>query len=157
VRVTKAEEYGIRLVMALAANGEQLSVRELAECEGLPEATIAKILARLRKADLVVAERGRNGGYSLAAPAADVTIAAVVGAFEDGMYDAGFCSRMNPDGVTCARASSCGLRPVWRGLTAVIGDFLSRITVADLLHGRAVPSIAPTDTLPQLNGSRGTP
>jgi len=135
VRVTKAEEYGIRLVMSLAASEGKLSIRELAGREGLPETTVAKIVARLRRAELVRAERGRNGGYSLARPADRLTVAAVVGAFEERVFDAGFCARMNPEGATCGRASGCGLRPVWRGLKAVIGDFLSQITVSDLVQG----------------------
>lgn len=135
MRITKFEEYGLRLVVRLAADGGQLTIRELAGREGIPETTVAKVIAKLRRSDVVRAERGRNGGYELSEPADRLTVARVVEAFDERLYDPGFCDRMAPGEATCSRASSCGLRPVWRGLTAVIGDFLAGITVADILTG----------------------
>jgi Rrf2 family protein len=141
VRVTKAEEYGLRLVIRLAAEGGQLTIRELADQEHLPETTVAKVVGRLRRAGVVSAERGRNGGYALTSPAKQITIARVVEAFDERIYDPAFCDRMSPGEETCAHSSSCGLRPVWRGLTAVIGDFLAGITVADVIQGGLQPTI----------------
>jgi Rrf2 family protein len=139
VRITKFEEYGLRLVVRLAADGGQLTIRELADREGIPEATVAKVIAKLRTSDVVRAERGRNGGYALSEPADRLTVARVVEAFDERLYDPGFCDRMTPGEAICSRASSCGLRPVWRGLTSVIGDFLAGITVADVLTGGPHP------------------
>ena len=135
MRVTKAEEYGLRLVIRLASEGGQLAIRELADQERLPETTVAKIVGRLRRAGVVTAERGRNGGYALTSPADRITIARVVEAFDERIYDPAFCDRMSPGNETCAHSTSCGLRPVWRGLAAVIGDFLAGITVADVIQG----------------------
>jgi Rrf2 family protein len=139
VRITKFEEYGLRLILRLAADGGQLTIRELAERERIPEATVAKVIGRLRAAALVRAVRGRKGGYALAEPPAELTIARIVEAFDERLYDPGFCQRMAPGDAACSRAPSCGLRPVWRGLTAVVGDFLAGITVADVLAGGAAP------------------
>ncbi len=149
LRITKSEEYGLRLVLRLAAEGGQLSIRELAEGEGLPEATVAKVISRLRKSGIVSAERGRNGGYSLFGHAHDITIAEVVNAFGSTVYGPEFCDRMTPGEVQCVNESGCGLRPVWHGLTAVIGDFLSSITVADVIGGR--------DGLPLVAGQQHRP
>lgn len=134
MKITKAEEYGLRLVMSLAVDGGQLSIRELAERERLPETTVAKVIARLRKAGVVEAERGRNGGYQLATEPTDLTLARVVEAFDDKMFDSGFCDRMTPGEGPCARADRCTLRPVWRSLSEVVASFLDGITVADLLR-----------------------
>jgi Rrf2 family protein len=135
VRISKHEEFGLRLVAGLAQNGGKLNIRELAEHEGLPETTVAKVIARLRRGGLVEAERGRNGGYSLVRPADQITLAQVVEAFGSRVYDGAFCERMNPDG-DCNHTRSCGLRPVWRGLGAVIGEFLGGFTVADIVDGK---------------------
>ncbi len=150
MRITKSEEYGLRLVLRLAADGGQLTIRELAERERLPEPTVAKVIGRLRRSGIVAAERGRNGGYALDRPAAELTVASVVGAIDEGMYDPSFCDRMTPGAAACARTSSCGIRPVWRGLTAVIGEFLNGITIADLIHGAPKPASA----LPVVAGQR---
>lgn len=154
MRVTKAEEYGVRLVLRLASAARQLTVRELAEAEGLPEPTVAKVVAELRRAGIVEAERGRNGGYCLSASPEELTLAGVVGAFAEPLYGVGFCERLTPEGTTCVRAASCGLRPVWRGLTAVVSDFLSQITIADLLRGPATPGGAGMGGLPVLGPAR---
>ena len=94
VRISKHEEFGLRLVTSIARSGGQLNIRELAEQEKIPEATIAKVVARLRKAGLLAAERGRNGGYSLTRAADTITLSQVVGAFGNTIYDADFCGRM---------------------------------------------------------------
>ncbi len=144
MRVTKAEEYGLRLVIRLASEGGQLTIRELADQEYLPKTTVAKVVGRLRRAGVVTSERGRNGGYALTSPADQITIARVVESCDERIYDPAFCDRMSPGKETCAHSTSCGLRPVWRGLTAVIGDFLAGITVADVIQGGLQP---PTEAL----------
>jgi Rrf2 family nitric oxide-sensitive transcriptional repressor len=134
MRISKHEEIGLRLVASLARKGGQLTTRELADTEGLPETTVAKVVARLRTAGLVEAERGRNGGYSLTGSAHDITLAEVVGAFDAHVFDSDFCTRMNA-GAGCAHDADCGLRPLWRGLGDLIGSFLGGFTVADLVQG----------------------
>lgn len=147
MRVSKSEEYGVRLAMSLAAEGGQLTIRELSEREALPEATVAKVIGRLRKAGVVQAERGRNGGYTLAKPSAEVTVAEIVTAFDDALGAAAFCQRMTPGEAACVRADGCSLRPVWRGLTEVIGAFLSGITVADLVARQGLPGALRTESV----------
>jgi len=135
VRVSKSEEYGLRLVMSLAVSGDQLTIRELAEREDLPDTTVAKIVGRLRRAGLVDAERGRNGGYTLTRSADEISLAHVVNAFEAEVFSSDFCSTMSPGDGPCAKSAGCGLKPVWRGLRSVIGNFLDGITVADIVAG----------------------
>ena len=133
MRISKHEEFGLRLVTSIARSGGQLNIRELAEQEGIPEATIAKVVARLRRAGVLAAVRGRNGGYSLTRDADAITLAQVVAAFGNEIYDGGFCSRMN-SGESCAHDATCGLRPVWNSLGEVIGNFLDGYTVADIVR-----------------------
>jgi Rrf2 family protein len=134
MRVSKHEEFGLRLVIQLARNGGRLNIRELSENEGLPETTVAKVVARLRQAGVVAAERGRNGGYSLQHPADALTLAQVVAAFDDRLFDSDFCARMNA-GSSCANDNDCSIRPVWRRLSHLIGNFLAGVTVDDLVRG----------------------
>ncbi len=136
MRISKHEELGLRLVASLAREGGQLTTRELADIEGLPETTVSKVVAQLRRAGLVEAERGRNGGYSLIGAAHDITLDRVVEAFDTRIFDRDFCTRMNA-GESCTHDADCGLRPVWRGLGTLIGNFLAGLTVADLVRGPA--------------------
>jgi Rrf2 family protein len=136
MRVSKSEEYGLRLVMSLAISGDQLTIRELAEREGLPDTTVAKIVARLRGAGLVEAVRGRNGGYTLTRPAGKISVGDVVVAFDGEVFSSDFCITMSPGDGPCIKSEGCGLKPVWRGLRLVVADFLDGISVADLVAGR---------------------
>ena len=156
MRISKHEELGLRLVASLARKGSQLTVRELADAEGLPETTVAKVVARLRDGGLVDAERGRNGGYSLTRSAHAITLAEVIGAFDAQVFDSDFCTRMNA-GTGCAHDADCGLRPVWRGLGALIGNFLEGFTVADLVQGPSATQRAHAiqGRLPVIPGTAG--
>jgi Rrf2 family iron-sulfur cluster assembly transcriptional regulator len=133
VRVSKAEEYGMRLIMSLADEGSQMTIHDLAERELIPEPTVAKVVGHLRRAGLVAAARGRNGGYTLARPASGISLASIVDAFGESFHDTSICNRMQTGGRSCGRSASCGLRPVWSSLAELIGDHLAGITIADVI------------------------
>ncbi len=154
MRISKHEELGLRLVASLAREGGQLTTRELADIEGLPETTVSKVVARLRAAGLVDAERGRNGGYSLVEPAHSITLAEVLGAFDDRLFASDYCTRMNGGGP-CVHDDGCGLRPVWQDLGAMIGSYLTGLTVADVVGGAAAASAEPAGAsrLPVFGGT----
>jgi Rrf2 family nitric oxide-sensitive transcriptional repressor len=138
--------------MSLAVSGDQLTIRELAEREDLPDTTVAKIVGRLRHAGLVEAVRGRNGGYTLTRPAGEISLGTVVSAFEAEVFSSDFCHTMSPGDRPCVKSTGCGLKPVWRDLQSVIGNFLEGITVADIVaggnrsHEPLLPVVATTHT-----------
>ena len=82
-------EYGVRVMVALAneqitdgANALPASLAQIAEDNGLPFAYLEHLAARLKKADLIESRRGPRGGYLLARPAEDITMAQIVEALE---------------------------------------------------------------------------
>jgi Rrf2 family protein len=123
----------MRLIMSLADEGSQMTIHDLAERELIPEPTVAKVVGRLRRAGLVAAARGRNGGYTLARPASGISLASIVDAFGESFHDTSICNRMQAGGKSCGRSASCGLRPVWTSLAELIGDHLAGITIADVI------------------------
>jgi len=136
VRISKAEEHGVRLLMRLAAHGGRLTVSELAAGENLPEPTVAKVLLPLRRAGLVHAERGRNGGYSLAAHPWEISVGEVLDALGDPLFRGRFCEGVDMQADrSCPHEDGCGLRSVWRHIETMIRRVLSGTTLADLLHG----------------------
>ena len=66
---TKAE-YGVRLLVELGrqGSGQPVSLKAIAEAEGLPLAYLERIVALLKKAALVESTRGAHGGYRLSRP-----------------------------------------------------------------------------------------
>ena len=77
--LSKQANYALKALLELAAEPERWhSTHELAIAQQLPEPMLEQILLRLRRAGLLVARRGRLGGYRLAMPSRDVGISAVL-------------------------------------------------------------------------------
>jgi Rrf2 family iron-sulfur cluster assembly transcriptional regulator len=137
MKITATEEYGLRCMLQLALHpGDTVSLSELARAENIAPPFAAKVLLRLRRAGLVVASRGRKGGYQLAAPAEAITVLSVLSALGRPLFDAAFCSEHGaPDDSACSRLTDCSLRPVWAHLDAMLRGFFSQTTLADLVRG----------------------
>ncbi len=82
MRLTTRGRYGVRAMLALALlpEGDTLSVTRLATQEAIPVHYLEQLLLALRRADLLVARRGMKGGYALARPAREITLAAILAA-----------------------------------------------------------------------------
>lgn len=133
MRVTRAEEQAIRLAIRLARDGDQRTLQELSAEEGLPEPTVAKVLAELRDAGLVRAIRGRKGGYELTRPPATIAVSHLVQAVGPARFSGRFCQSQKPGGA-CDRGDQCNLRSVWDYLEAQLFRVLDQTSLADLLE-----------------------
>lgn len=135
-------EYGLHCVLWLTGhNVERASSRDLANLQGVPAATMAKIMPRLGKAGIVDSSDGIAGGYALARSAADITVLEVVEAIEGGkrLFD---CKEVRRGCVLFG-----GLPPAWSangvcGIHAVMlraenrmRAELARTSLADLVEG----------------------
>ncbi len=132
-RVSRAEEQAVRLIMRLAAIGEQLTLSELAGAEDLPEPTVAKLLGMLRRGGVVEAVRGRNGGYVLANPPERTSAGSVIRSISGEQVFEYPCSD-STDRLDCPRTEDCGLRPVWKHLGSRVSEVLEQTSIADLLR-----------------------
>jgi Rrf2 family cysteine metabolism transcriptional repressor len=141
---TKAE-YGVRVMVALAQRarastaGEEpvVPLAEIAEHDGLPLAYLEHLVARLRKAGLIESRRGSRGGYMLARPATEITMAEVVEALEGSIAPIE-CISQNADGsVVCSRETDpdhvCPTKLLWTRVRFSIVSTLMDTTLADLL------------------------
>src|SRR5438309_8477294 len=101
---TKAE-YGVRVMVELAkhAGEEPVPLAEIAATDGLPLAYLEHLVARLRKAGLVSSKRGARGGYLLARPAAEITMAEVVEALEGAIAPIECISETADGSIVCSR------------------------------------------------------
>jgi Rrf2 family protein len=134
LRITKAEDQAVRLVMRLALAGEQQTLGQLAALEHLPEPTVAKLLGQLRRGGVVEAVRGRHGGYTLAHAPTDISTASVLRALGNEPAPDHPCVA-NPEAAgDCPRSEDCGLRAVWRHLQLQVAGLLERTSIADLLQ-----------------------
>ncbi len=130
LRMSKLTDYGLVLLTHMAQGGGApvRTAHELAQASRVPVPTVSKILKELSKAGIVLSHRGRRGGYSLARPPDDISVAAVVEALE-GPVALTECS---------TTAGECSLEPVclakshWGPISRAIHRTLSRLPLSAL-------------------------
>ena len=136
---TKAE-YGVRLLIELGKSegGAPLSLKAIAEREGLPLAYLERIVALLKKANLVEATRGAHGGYRLSRPATDIRMDEAVHALE-GQVAPMSCfvdDRPGAGRVLCSHHDDgdlCATRLLWMRVHGGVTEALHRTTLAELV------------------------
>jgi Rrf2 family protein len=120
-----------------------VSVRDLAERTGLPQPYLEQILLNLKGAGLVRSKRGVGGGYVLARPAEEVTLAEIVAAV-DGPIVAGDFGEPHMDGA-CDHEGQCVLLGVWADVGNHMREHLSSFTLADMvLQARGIKPVTRT-------------
>jgi Rrf2 family protein len=151
---TKAE-YGVRVMVELArrTSDSPVPLAEIAEHDGLPLAYLEHLVARLRRAGLVDSRRGSRGGYLLARPAEEITMAEVVEALEGAIAPIECISQGSDGSIVCSRETSprspCPTKFLWTRVHASIVRTLQETTLGDLLTtGDLLPS-SPLPTLTQ--------
>jgi Rrf2 family iron-sulfur cluster assembly transcriptional regulator len=137
MKITATEEVGMRCMLQLALRPQQtVSITELAASEEVAVPFAAKVLLALRRAGLVLATRGRHGGYRLAGRPEEISVARVLAALGKPLFDTTYCRQhQGSHASTCVRLGNCSLRPVWAHLDRLLGSFFSQTTLADLATG----------------------
>lgn len=135
MRITTWAEYGVICALHLARRTSigPVTGREIAAQERLPADYVEQILLRLRRAGVIRSTRGARGGYTLARPAQDISIRAVIHASELETFDL-HCVSHPVETDRCAASHNCSIRPVWVLLQTRIDDVLESVCLADLLE-----------------------
>ncbi len=132
MRISAKADYAVRAAVELAAAGDRTVKGEaLAQAQGIPLRFLENILAELRHAGLVRSHRGSEGGYALARPAAEITVADVVRAVEGPLAAV---RGERPEDVSYAGAAE-PLSQVWIAVRANLRAVVENVTVADVASG----------------------
>jgi Rrf2 family protein len=133
VRISAKVDYALRAVVELAAGGSDHPVKgeRLAQAQEIPLKFLENILAELRHAGIVRSQRGVEGGYWLARPAAEITVADVIRAVEGPLANV---RGLSPERLEYG-GSAGPLREVWIALRASLRSVLEEVTLADLASG----------------------
>jgi Rrf2 family protein len=132
VRVSAKADYAIRAAVELAAAGDgPVKGDRIAQAQEIPQNFLENILADLRNAGIVASRRGADGGYWLARPAAEVSLAEVIRAVDGPLA--------NVRGIRSEQVAYQGsaepLREVWVAVRASLRRVLEGVTLADLARG----------------------
>jgi Rrf2 family protein len=132
VRVSAKADYAVRAMIELAAEGDEsapVKGDQVADAQAIPLRFLENILAELRHAGLVHSRRGADGGYWLAKPADDITLAEIIRAVEGPLATV----RGAPPDELVLEGDARPLQEVWIALRANIRQILESVTVADVV------------------------
>ena len=130
MRVSAKTDYALRAAVELAAaagNGPVKGER-LSTSQSIPLRFLENILLQLRHAGIVESRRGAEGGYRLARPAADITLADVIRAIDGPLAGV---SGNRPETLDFQGRSE-PLREVWVAVRASLRSVLEHVTLADV-------------------------
>lgn len=159
VRISAKADYAIRAMTELAAAAAETAAAaaakpvkgdRIATAQEIPVKFLENILVDLRHAGLVASQRGADGGYWLARPAAEITLADVIRAVEGPLASV---RGMRP-GTIVYQGSAAPLAEVWIAVRAALRSVLEGVTLSDLAAGTLPAHIvelarAPGARLPQ--------
>ena len=128
IRLTRQADYGIVVMTYFArlGEGETHTTRDVAAEVHLSVPMISKILKALARGDLLVSQRGVNGGYSLSRAADEISVADVITALE-GPIGMTACTDEHSDG--CDIDDVCAVRGNWQLVNQVVRRALENITL----------------------------
>jgi FeS assembly SUF system regulator len=139
IRLTNLADYAV-VVMAAAARepAARLSAARVAELTGIPAPTVAKLMGTLARGGLLSASRGVAGGFTLARPAASISVVDVVEAV-DGPIALTSCA--GGDVHDCAMEGHCAIRGHWGPINQAVRGALAAVTLADLVQPAAAAAV----------------
>jgi Rrf2 family protein len=139
VRITARVDYAIRAILELAAVApDALTADRIATTQGIPSRFLQAILGDLQHARLVTSQRGRDGGYRLALPPSEISIARVM------RVEQGFLAEVHgqrPEDVVYPGVAE-PLAGVWVAAREAYRRVLEGVTLADVIAGKLPPHAA---------------
>jgi Rrf2 family protein len=146
MRTTAKADYAVRAAVELAALAGEGAVKaeRIAEEQSIPLNFLENILAELRRAGIVESRRGAAGGYLLAKPPEEVSLADVIRAVEGPLANV---RGVSPDALEY-EGSAESLRDVWVALRASVRAVLEQVTLVDVAKGELPPHVAELTQVP---------
>jgi Rrf2 family protein len=141
VKITAKADYAVRAAAELAAGeagARPLKAEAIATAQGIPQNFLENILSDLRHAGLVRSQRGADGGYRLAKPAAEVSVADVIRAVEGPLAAV---RGEAPEDVSYSGAAA-PLQDVWIAVRASLRAVVEHVSLADVAAGRVPAEVA---------------
>jgi Rrf2 family transcriptional regulator, iron-sulfur cluster assembly transcription factor len=136
IRFSARARYGVRAVAALAAanSTRPLSVGAIGGEESIPAEYLEQLFCKLRRSGIVSSVRGPGGGFALAQGSRDITLKQILDAVGEPILPE------EEPGCDSAEGSVQASSAVWYRLSRLVNEFLSTLTIADILEdARDVP------------------
>jgi Rrf2 family protein len=134
MRISAKADYAVRAAVELAASldSKPVKAQRIATAQGIPLNFLENILGELRHAGIVRSHRGAEGGFTLAKPAEQITVADIIRAVEGPLASV----RGAPPEETEYAGASEALPRVWIAVRANLRKVVEHVTVADVAEGQ---------------------
>lgn len=132
MKISTKGKYGLRAMIDLAQYSEQeaVSISSIAQRQKISESYLEQLVAKLKKAGLVISIRGAAGGYRLARPASDISVGDVLRALE-GDVRAVICTAQTEEG--CEGEELCVTKYVWQRINESIEKTVDEMMLDQLV------------------------
>jgi len=139
MKLTTKGRYAVTAMLDLALHGEQgpVSLAEISVRQEISLSYLEQLFAKLRKHGLVTSTRGPGGGYSVSRDLADVAVSEIIGAVNESV-DATQCAGKE----NCRSHGRCLTHDLWEGLSEQIQEFLSSVSLQDMIDRHRVQNVA---------------
>jgi Rrf2 family iron-sulfur cluster assembly transcriptional regulator len=139
MKLTTKGRYAVTAMLDLALHGDQgpVSLADISARQEISLSYLEQLFSRLRRQKLVTSIRGPGGGYRLSRPAAEVFIAEVVDAVSESL-DTTRCGNKGD----CQNGEKCLTHHLWSDLSDQIHQFLSEISLGDLMKKHEIRQVA---------------
>ena len=140
MRVTAKSDYALRALIEIARRSDSapVSAEELGKLQAIPHGFLQAILADLRRAGVLVAQRGQSGGWRMGKDPDDVTVADVIRAVDGPLVS---IYGLRPESVEY-NESAAVLQHVWIASRHSLRDVLEKVTVRQLAEGKLPRSVS---------------
>lgn len=133
MKLSTKGRYGLRALidLALYSDEEAVSIQSISNRQNISDSYLEQLMRKLKKAGLVVSERGAQGGYRLAKPADEISVGDVLRALE-GSLEAVSCGVGNNE--HCQGEDLCVTRYVWQEINKSIQETVDSIKISQLVE-----------------------
>ncbi len=140
MRVSAKSDYALRALIELAARADSgaVSAEELGRAQEIPHNFLQAILADLRRAGIVISQRGQSGGWRMARPPEDVSVADVIRAVDGPLVSV---YGLRPESVAYNESAEI-LQHVWIAARSSLRDVFEKVSIKALAEGRLPRSVA---------------
>ena len=134
MRISAKADYAVKAALELAAAADERPVKaeRIATAQGIPLNFLENIMGELRHAGIVRSQRGADGGFRLARPADQITVADVIRAVEGPLASV----RGGPPEDAAYDGAAASLPRVWIAVRANLRAVVEHVTLADVASGR---------------------
>jgi len=138
MKLSTRSRYGTRLMLDLARSYDRNAtpLAEIAKRQNLSVKYLEQLIIPLKASGLIRSVRGARGGYRLAQGPDRITVGQIIEVLEGGLSLVDCVE----DPKVCKLQADCLTRPLWRGVSRLLKEHLSSLTLQDVLEGKGLPT-----------------